>query len=279
MLFRNLGEIRWKKLKNYEEAQKLYERAVSIAPNDYRLYVALDELYALTGNHPLRARLYREAPRKVRGNFNYVLKRAQYYVDTEQYARALRILKSDTFLPWEGWTGAREVFVLAHLGRAYDYMAAGKYKKAIDDFFEAMQYPENLGTGRPLHPLFTREYFFIGLCYEKQGNWRRSEKYINKVKHETTGILSEHSYYKALSLRKLGEDAEAEELLKEMKQKSESLIELSMRKKPQYYLWASMACGALGEKIIAREYLRKATETDPSYRWVTLFATEIRLLE
>jgi tetratricopeptide (TPR) repeat protein len=279
MLYRNLGEVYWKKLKDYEEARDLYEKAVSLAPDDYRLYVALDELYALTRKHSSRARLYREAPRKVRGNFNYVLKRAQYYVDIGEYARALRILKTDNFLPWEGWTGAREVFVLAHLGRAYSYMTSGKYKKAINDFFEAMQYPENLGTGRPLHPLFTREYFFIGLCYEKQGNRQRAEKYINKVKHETTGIPSAHSYYKALSLRKLGENDEAEKLLQEMKQKSESLIELSRRKKPQYYLWASMACDALGEKIRAREYLRKANEIDPSFRWVGLFASEIKLLE
>ncbi len=279
VIYRNLGEIHWKKYKDYERARALYEKAVSFASDDYRLYVALDELYALTRMHSARAKLYREAPRKVKKNFNYVLKRAQYYVDIGQYAKAFKILKTNTFLPWEGWTGAREVFVLAHLGRAYSYMTSGKYKKAINDFFEAMQYPKNLGTGRPLHPLFTREYFFIGLCYEKLGNKQRAEKYINKVKVETTGVPTVHSYYKALSLRKLGEDNEAEKLLKEMKLQSENLIEHSRRKKAQYYLWASMACYALGEKIRAREYLRKAAEIDPSYRWAALFASEIILLE
>ncbi|TEU05582.1 MAG: tetratricopeptide repeat protein, partial [Candidatus Aminicenantes bacterium] len=279
VIYRNLGEIYWKKFKDYERAREVYEKAVSFAPYDYRLYLALDELYALTREHSARAKLYREAPRTVKKNFNYVLKRAQYYVDTGQYAKAFKILKSNTFLPWEGWTGAREVFVLAHLGRAYSYMTNGKYKKAINEFFEAMQYPENLGTGRPLHPLFTREYYFIGLCYEKLGNKQRAEKYISKVKVETTGVPTVHSYYKALSLRKLGEVNEAERLLNEMKLKSESLIEHSRRIKPQYYLWASMACDALGEKIRAREYMRKAAEIDPSYRWAALFASEIKLLE
>jgi len=279
VIYRNVGEIYWAKFKDYERAREMYEKAVSFAPYDYRLYVALDELYALTREHSARAKLYREAPSTVKKNFNYVLKRAQYYVDTGQYAKAFKILESNTFLPWEGWTGAREVFVLAHLGRAYSYMTNGKYKKAINDFFEAMQYPENLGTGRPLHPLFTREYFFIGLCYEKMGNKQRAEKYINKVKVETTGVPTVHSYYKALSLRKLGKGNEAERLLNEMKLKSESLIEHSRRIKPQYYLWASMACDALGEKIRAREYLRKAAEIDPSYRWAALFASEIILLE
>ncbi len=55
---------------------------------------------------------------------------------------------------------------------------------------------------------------------------------------------------------------EAERLLNEMKLKSESLIEYGRRIKPQYYLWASMASDALGEKIRARKYLRKARELD-----------------
>jgi hypothetical protein len=40
-----------------------------------------------------------------------------------------------------------------------------------------------------------------------------------------------------------------------------------------------MACDARGEKIRAREYLRKANEIDPSFRWAALFASEIKLLE
>lgn len=127
--------------------------------------------------------------------------------------------------------------------------------------------------------LFTREYYFIGLCYEKLGNKQRAEKYISKVKVETTEVPTAHSYYKALSLRKLGEGNEAERLLNEMKLKSENLIEHSRIIKPQYYLWASMACDALGEKIRAREYMGKAAEIDPSYRWAALFTSEIKLLE
>jgi tetratricopeptide (TPR) repeat protein len=111
------------------------------------------------------------------------------------------------------------------------------------------------------------------------GNKQRAEKYISKVKVETTGVPTVHSYYKALSLRKLGEVNEAERLLNEMKLMSESLIEHSREKKTQYYLWASMASDALGEKIRAREYLRKAAEIDPSYRWAAIFASEIKLLD
>jgi tetratricopeptide (TPR) repeat protein len=277
--YRNIGQIYWRKFRDYEMAREMYEKALPFAPDDYRLYVALDELYALTGDHSAREKLYKEASRSVKENFNYVLARAQYYVDVGQYEKAIKILKTNTFFPWEGWTGARDVFVLAHLERAYSYMVRSKYRKAINDFFEAMKYPNNLGTGSPLHPLFTREYYFIGLCYEKLGNRQRADKYYKKVAQEITAVPTAHSYYKALSLRKLGETNEADSLLTEMKLKSESLVEHHRKIKPQYYLWASMACDALGEKIRAREYSRKAAEIDPSYRWTALFASEIKLLE
>ena len=279
VLYRNLGEIYWKKIKDYKKAEQMYEKAVSFSSDDFRLYVALDELYAINKKHSEREKLYIEATQKVKKNFSYVLKRAQYYVDTGQYTKALEILKTHAFLPWEGWTGAREVFVLALLQRAYSYMGKGEYKKAIKDAITAMEYPENLGTGRPPNPVFAREYYVIGLSNEKLGNKKLAEKYFKKIEKEKAGIPSAHSYYKALALRKLGRDREAEELLKELKARSESLIERSLRERPQYYLWASMACHALGDKSKAREYLQKVTEADPSFRWAAFFAFESGLLE
>lgn len=279
VLYRNLGEILWKKLKDYEKAEKMYEKAVFLSPDDYRLYVALDELYAINRKHSERENLYNRAPRSVKENFSYVLKRAQYFVDIGQYTKALKILQANTFLPWEGWTGARQVFVLSLLKRAYSYITEGKYKKAIKDLSTAMEYPENLGTGRPPHPVFAREYFFIGLCYKKMVKKEFSENYFRKVEETTVGIPSEQSYYKALALKELGKHKEAEELFKKILETSENLIEQNRRKRPQYYLWASAACHALGDKSKAEEYMKNAIDTDPSYRWATVFSTEYELLK
>jgi len=274
VLYRNLGEIYWRKIKDYQKAEKMYEKALSFSPDDYRLYVALDELNAINKKDSKRERLYRSAPKKVKENFNYVLKKAQFYVDTGRYSQALKILQTHTFLPWEGWTGAREVFVLAHLMRAYSYMAQGKYEQAIEDLFQAMEFPENLGTGRPPDPQFVREYYFIGLCYENMGNKNQAGQYYSKAATAPAGFPSENTYFKALALRKIGKNKEAEKLLKELRKKSQVLIELTWRVKPQYCLWASRACYGLGNKSKAEEYLKKAVETDPSYRWLVLFVAE-----
>ncbi len=278
VLYRNLGEIYWKKLKDHKKAEEMYEKAVSLSSDDYRLYVALDELYAINRDHSKRIALYDQAPQNVKKNFNYVLKRAQYYVDTGQPTKALEILKTHSFLPWEGWTGAREVFVLALLNRALSGLKQGKYGKALDDLIAAMEYPENLGTGKPPHPVFIREYYYIGLCYEKMAKRGLAEKYYKKALQEKTGSPSMNAYYQALALRGIGNNKEADDKLEEMKAKSEINIQQYERGNPRYFLWAAMASHALGEKIRAREYLLKAIELDPSYRWTAFFASESGIL-
>ena len=278
VLYRNLGEIYWRKLKDFQLAEKMFEKAVSYSSDDYRLHVALDELYAVNGKHSEREKLYRRSPQQVRNNFNYVLKRAQYHVDTDQPTKALEILKTHAFLPWEGWTGAREVYVLALLKRARTYLENRKYEKARRDYLAAMEYPENLGTGRPANPVFIRENYYIGLCYKGLGKETLADKHFREAGKQKTGSASLNTYYRALALRELDKDNEAETLLTGMKKWSENMIQRGRRVSSQHYLIASMACQALGHDSEAKEYIRKAIEMDPSHRWAAFFATESGLI-
>lgn len=90
-------------------------------------------------------------------------------------------------------------------------------RKAL--LFAAMEYPENLGTGRPPSPVFAREHYLIGLCYENMGDKKRAEEYYKKAEREQARIPSEHAHYKALALKKLGKLKKAEEILKKLKEK------------------------------------------------------------
>jgi len=266
VLYRNLGEIYWKKLRDYKKAEEMYEKAVAFSPEDYRLYLALDELYAIHQNQGEREKLYRQAPEKVKNNFNLMLGRAQFFVDTGQYDEALSILKKNTFLPWEGWTGAREIYVLAHLKRALLDINKGKYRQALKDIARAQEYPENLGTGRPAHPDFTKEFLLSGLCQERIGNNKEAESFFKKIAGSDTPLISEQSFCRALALRKLGRPKEAEELMKKIKAECENLIEHTWNPSPSCYLLASLACRSLGEGEQASKYFKKFKEIIPSRR-------------
>lgn len=215
VLYRNLGEIYWRKFRDFKTAEKMYEKAVSLAPDDSRLSTALDELYALDPGKNLDKRnaLYKAAPESVKTNFNSLLSRAKFLVDAGQYTEALNILKNNTFLPWEGWTGARQVYVTALQKRAEGLMSEEKYEEAIADLETAMEYPENLGTGRPASPLFAKEHYLIGLCCEKMGKAEKAAEHYFIVSQYEVPIPSEAARYKALALKKLGKHKEAEALL------------------------------------------------------------------
>ncbi len=203
VLYRNLGEIYREKLQDLEKAETMYTKALFCAPEDHRLFVTLDEIYAQRENHPERDRLYRQASESVRENFNYLLSRAKYFVDTSQYGEALAILRNNRFHPWEGWTGARQVFGQALHARADDLMKEGRFREAIEDLEEAMTYPENLGTGRPAFPAFAREYYQIGLCYENIGDEQKAVEFFTRAAGEETGSSSEQAKYVSLARQKL----------------------------------------------------------------------------
>jgi len=181
VLYRNLGEIYWHRLNDYPKAQAEYEKALALDPNDSAYHLALDRLCSLQGDHAKRDSLFRQAPPKVKADFRVLLGRAAYHTDVGQYDEALAILQRHTFHPWEGWTGARELYVRTLRLRADRSIEQGDYDKAISDLRLAMQWPENLGTGRPHNPDHSWEHYKLGLCYKASGKAELAREHFAKA--------------------------------------------------------------------------------------------------
>ncbi len=278
VLYRNIGQIYWVKLRDYERAVEAYEKAVELSPSDYRLYVDLDELYYITGRQRKREALFRRAPAQVKANYNYLLQRADYLVQEGRFEQALEILRKNTFLPWEGWTGAHQIYVRAHLERALELISKGKLRRAVEDIKAAMEYPENLGTGRPAFPVFAREYFLLGLCYKLIGKSRKVSSYFAAASSATASLLSHHTYYKALALKETGRAQEAISLLRRLRKEALRRARLSLKGKGRYYLLTAMAEAALGVEDEAEKHLELARREAPSDRWIDYFKKEWAVL-
>ncbi|MBN1270979.1 MAG: DUF5107 domain-containing protein [Candidatus Aminicenantes bacterium] len=275
VLYRNLGEIYRVRLKDYDNAERMYEKAVSLSPKDYRLYVVLDETYAVQNKQKSRDNLYSQAPEKVRKNFNVVLQRALFLIDTNRFDETLILLGENTFLPWEGWTGAREVYVLALLNRARNKMSQEFYRDAVEDIRKAMEYPENLGTGRPAESVFSREYYLLGLCYEGLGDIEEAENCFVTSQSFPVSPNSEQVYFKAMAMKKMNRSEDAERLLQDMKTAGEKSLEHAWRGRSVYYLRTALAAAGLGDREKARELFGRAYEENPSDRWVSYYASII----
>ena len=213
VLYRNLGEIYSTKVKDRDRATAEYEKAIACDPNDAGLYISLDWLYELAGRKDKRAELLEKLPVEAGRKYNLLLRKAIYLVDAGRYDEALEILKSATFHPWEGWTGAREVYLRAHHARADRLMREGKHERAIEDLLAAMEYPENLGTGKPDNPNCVIEHYKLGCCYRALGKKEQADEYFRKAAAEARASTADEVRAKAGALKELGRTQEAEALI------------------------------------------------------------------
>lgn len=181
ILYSNLGTIYWTKLNDVKKAQAAYEKARQLNPDDYHYYVTLDVLYAHAGEPAKREMLFSQAPPQVESDFRVRFRRAIYCFDEARYDEALDILRKTTFTPWEGFTAVHELYSRILNARADQHRSDGNYEAAIKDLRRAMEYPENLGVGRPYDPDFGREYYYLGLCYKATGEKKLAEDYLRKA--------------------------------------------------------------------------------------------------
>ncbi len=158
-----------KKAQDLEKAKAAYERALACDPNDPAYYLALDRLCALTGDRAGQETLFQKAPRGVQNDYRVLLARAEYFADTGECDQALQILVGHAFHPWEGWTGARQLYERTLHLLADQASERGDHRAAIEYLQRALQWPENLGTGRPQNPDHSREHYRLGVCYKALG--------------------------------------------------------------------------------------------------------------
>ena len=166
VLYANLGAIYANRRSDTVKAQAAFEKALACDPTDYHYYVALDSLYALSGDETSRERLFAGAPTDVESDFRVRFSRAGFYYDTGRYDDTLALLRKTTFIPWEGATAVHTLYQQTLDARAEKRMKAGQYDAAIEDLKLAMEYPKNLGVGCPHNPDFSRQYYHLGLCYQ-----------------------------------------------------------------------------------------------------------------
>ncbi len=267
VLFRNLGQIEWVKRRNYRPAVHWYEQAVAANPDDWHLYVDLDRLYSILGEHEKRCRLFAQAPEAVLQNFNVKLREALLSVDTGDYDRALAILTSNVFKPWEGWTGAREVFLLAHFRRGLERLDRGEALAAVADFRATMLYPENLGTGRPANPKFARSYYLLGRAFRGAGRPDSARHYFRLAAEESVGPASELGVYRALAMRELGQRERADSLLRRGLAQIDRAWAVPERRSYRLAYVRGLLLQALGDRERAAEAFELARRMNPEFRW------------
>lgn len=214
VLCRNLGLgcSLWRD--DHAAARGWYDRAVEIAPADYRLYLERDDaLRRAEAAAATRLEYLSSAPPAVTSRWEIAGRTVDCLVELQRWDAAIELLSAHSFLPWEGARGVHDQWVRAHVGRAGERLERGEVLDAIADYETALTYPRNLGVGRRACPEEARVHWLLAAAAVAAGD---EEK---RIRHLTAGAEERHhrpceaDIDKVRCLRALGRDEEAEQVL------------------------------------------------------------------
>jgi tetratricopeptide (TPR) repeat protein len=226
ILYRNLGATYNALTNEGDKAIEAYKRAISLSPENYVLYVELDDVYSRLGLFKERVDLLEDAPRGVRKD-RLIAKLGSAYIDVGEVDKALDILLNTFFEPMEAYYGFWEIYVDALMAKGLRLLKENRAKEALKYFIDATKYPKNLGVGAP-HPKYRNDVmqlYYAGLAYEKLGDKANAERMWNDALQRSPGLTSEHCIFKALILRKTGREKEAEELIEKIINEAQSRMD------------------------------------------------------
>jgi tetratricopeptide (TPR) repeat protein len=208
VIHRNLGLAYWQQKDDPEGAMQLFEKALTLNPNNQDLYIHLDDLYKQQDLSDKRAGLL-EAMRGLDPIREDLRKRIlAIMVDLGQYKQALVILTSEKFVPLEMDQSFHWLYVKALIQSAESQLEAGRIEGAIADYQKALDFPENQGVGRPTTMANAEILYLLGNAYELLGKYHQAVKAWQEAasEHHTFGDVL--FPYVQKSLDKLGRYSE-----------------------------------------------------------------------
>jgi tetratricopeptide (TPR) repeat protein len=216
--WRNLGIGYFNVLQDPMHALQAFAKARAAAPTDARILYEYDQLLKRTGD-ALAERLA-----GLEANAELVEKRddlsvelATLYNNLDQPQRALDLLLSHEFQPWEGGEGlVLSQYVRANVLLAHRSLHDGESKPAIASLLAASRPPENLSEAKHLLMNLSMIDYWLGVahydagnCAEAEHHWTRAACQKGDFQQMETKSVSENTYWSALALRRLGREQDA----------------------------------------------------------------------
>ena len=242
-VWRNLGIGYFNIRQNARMARTVYDKAVRVNPSDARLLFERDQLWKRLGEKPAK-RLAALVKRLelVQQRDDLTVELCALYNQTGQHEKALALVSSRNFQPWEGGEGGPlGQWVRSHLalGRAAlaqfrrgNEAQTEKWKAGTSQilltssaihFEAALTVPQNLGEAKHLLANRSDIHFWLGCARAQSGDkpgakkhWQAAANFKGDFQEMSVRAFSEMTYYSALSWETLGQKAKAKKLLRDL---------------------------------------------------------------
>jgi len=306
IVWRNLGIAYFNVLGDAERARAAFDSAFQAAPADARVLYERDQLWKRIGVQPLERLAELEKFSHLIGpRDDLSVELAALYNHTRQHEKALALIQSRRFQPWEGGEGlALSQHVRTHLALGRRALAKGDFAEAMRLFKVAADCPENLGEARHLLANQSDVFYWLGVAFDASQDshsarywWERAAGQKSDFQEMSVKSFSELTYYSALALARLGRSKQAEELLRSILVYAEGLErqetkidyfatslpamllfedDLQKRNRATATFLEAQAWLGLGDRDRAQQLLNRLLDLDPSH---TLGADFLQQLE
>jgi tetratricopeptide (TPR) repeat protein len=307
-VWRNLGIGYFNILGDAQSARAAFDQAIRTNPADSRILYERDQLWKRLGESPERrlAELERHSD-LVRLRDDLSVELANLLNQTRQHEKALSLLASRQFQPWEGGEGGPlGQHVRAHLALCRKALASGQFDRARALFESAMTSPRNLGEAPHLLANRSDIHYWLGCAYaglgdrgSAQRNWLAAANFKGDFQEMSVRAFSEMTFYSAQSLKRLGQKTKANALFRKLLayagelQKEKAQIDYFATSLPAMLLFddnlqvrqqttalflqaqALLGLGQKGQKAKARTLLRKVLRRDPNHAMAADFLSDL----
>jgi tetratricopeptide (TPR) repeat protein len=225
IVWRNLG-IGYFNIRHQPRlARAAYDKACRANPQDARLLYERDQLWKRLGVLPAKRLAVLERHRDlVRQRDDLTVELASLYNQTGQPEKALKLLETRQFQPWEGGEGqALGQYVRTQLALGRRVLAAGEADQARRHFESARCATPNLGEAKHLLANQSDIHYWLGVACEACGDRKAARLWWTKAAHfrgdfqaMQVRAFSELTYYSAMALKRLGRKADAGRLLRDL---------------------------------------------------------------
>jgi len=145
--FAPIHALRAEMLPGTEESD--LKKALELRPDQWTYGKRLFEFYINKNDYNRALLIAQNLQKKFKDNTAITLMAAKGLLLTKQYAKSSELLNQSVLLPYEGSTEARMVYWSAYILGALEQLNSKKYSGAIGQIDKSLQWPENLGVGKP----------------------------------------------------------------------------------------------------------------------------------